>query len=150
MAGLDITHIPYNGASLATNAVVAGEVPIGAAAVTAPVPMIKAGKIKGIVVTSLQRSSALPDVATVAESGYPGYEDYTWIAFFAPAGTPKPVVDLLNREIEKVLQTAAVKERLATLGFDYVPNTAQQFDDYLKREVVKWAKVVKDSGARVD
>ena len=150
MAGLDITHIPFNGASLATNAVVAGEVPIGAAAVTAPVPMIKAGRIKGIVVTSLQRSSALPDVATVAESGYPGYEDYTWIAFFTPAGTPRNIVDLLNREIEKVLQVAVVKERLATLGFDYVPNTARQFDDYLKREIVKWAKVVKDSGARVD
>ena len=150
MAGLDITHIPYNGASLAANAVMAGEVPVGSAAVTAPAPLIKAGRLKGIVVTSLQRSSALPQVPTVAESGFPGYEDYTWIAFFAPRGTPRAVVAKLNADIANVLQITEVKERLATLGFDFTPNTAEQFNEYLKREVAKWAKVVKDSGARVD
>lgn len=150
MAGLDITHIPYNGAALAANAVVANEVPVGSAAVTAPAPLIRAGRLKGIVVTSLQRSPALPDVPTVAESGFPGYEDYTWIAFFAPRGTPRVVVERLNADIARVLQLPAVKERLATLGFEFTPNTPQQFSEYLKREVVKWAKVVQDSGARVD
>lgn len=150
MAGLDITHIPYNGAALAANAVVAGQVPVGTAAVTAPAPLIKAGKLKGIVVTSLQRSPALPDVPTVAESGFPGYEDYTWIAFFAPAGTPREVVEKLNADITAVLKLPAVTDRLTVLGFDFTPNTPLQFADYLKREVVKWAKVVKDSGARVD
>jgi len=150
MAGLDITHIPYNGAALAANAVVAGEVPVGSAAVTAPAPLIKAGRLKAIVVTSLQRSPALPDVPTVAESGFPGYEDYTWIAFFAPRGTPRAVVVKLNADITTVLRIPAVRERLATLGFDFGPNTPEQFADFLKREVVKWAKVVKDSGARVD
>lgn len=150
MAGLDITHIPYNGAALAANAVVANEVPVGSAAVTAPAPLIRAGRLKGIVVTSLQRSPALPDVPTVAESGFPGYEDYTWIAFFAPRGTPRVVVERLNADIARVLQLPAVKERLATLGFEFMPNTPQQFSEYLKREVVKWAKVVQDSGARVD
>jgi len=150
MAGLDITHIPYNGAALAANAVVANEVPVGSAAVTAPAPLIRAGRLKGIVVTSLQRSPALPDVPTVAESGFPGYEDYTWIAFFAPYGTPRPAVEKLNAEVTKALQVPAVKERLATLGFEFTPNTPQQFSEYLKREVVKWAKVVQDSGARVD
>lgn len=150
MAGLDITHIPYNGAALAANAVVANEVPVGTAAVTAPAPLIRAGRLKGIVVTSLQRSPALPDVPTVAESGFPGYEDYTWIAFFAPRGTPRAAVEKLNAEVTKALQVPAVKERLATLGFEFAPNTPQQFSEYLKREVVKWAKVVQDSGARVD
>ena len=150
MAGLDITHIPYNGAALAANAVVANEVPVGSAAVTAPAPLIRAGRLKGIVVTSLQRSPALPDVPTVAESGFPGYEDYTLIAFFAPYGTPRPAVEKLNAEVTKALQVPAVKERLATLGFEFTPNTPQQFSEYLKREVVKWAKVVQDSGARVD
>lgn len=150
MAGLDITHVPYNGASLAANAVVAGQVPVGSAAVTAPAPMINAGRLKGIVVTSLQRSPALPNVPTVAESGFPGYEDYTWIAFFAPRGTPGTVVAKLNGDIAAVLQTPAVKERLATLGFEFTPNTPQQFTAYLGKEVVKWAKVVKDSGARAD
>ena len=150
MAGLDITHIPYNGAALAANAVVANQVPVGSAAVTAPAPLIRAGRLKGIVVTSLQRSSALPDVPTVAESGFPGYEDYTWIAFFAPRGTPGTIVARLNADIAAVLQTPSVKERLATLGFEFTPNTPQQFSEFLKAEVVKWAKVVKDSGARAD
>jgi tripartite-type tricarboxylate transporter receptor subunit TctC len=150
MAGLDITHIPYNGAALAANAVVANQVPVGTAAVTAPAPLIRAGRLKGIVVTSLQRSPALPEIATVVESGFPGYEDYTWIAFFAPRGTPRPIVAKLNTDIAAVLQTPAVKERLATLGFEFTPNTPEQFSAYLKQEVVKWAKVVKDSGARVD
>lgn len=150
MAGLDITHIPYNGAGLAANAVMANEVSVGTAAVTAPAPLIKAGRLKGIVVTSLQRTPALPDVPTVAESGFPGYEDYTWIAFFAPRGTPRAVVDKLNAEIASALQVPAIKERLATLGFEFTPNTAPQFGEYLGREVIKWAKVVKDSGARVD
>ncbi len=150
LGGLDITHIPYNGAALAVNSVVAGQVPVGSTATPAAIPLIKAGKLRAIVVTSLQRSPALPEVPTVAESGFPGYEDYTWVAFFAPHGTPRAVVAKLNADIANVLQIAVVKERLATLGLDYMPNTPEQFATYLKTEVVKWAKVVKDSGARVD
>ncbi|MCC7487835.1 MAG: tripartite tricarboxylate transporter substrate binding protein [Burkholderiales bacterium] len=150
MAGLDVTHIPYNGAALATNAVVSAEVPIGTAAVTAPAPMLKAGKLKGIVVTSLKRTAALPDVPTAAESGFPGYEDYTWIAFFAPRGTPRAVVERLNADIAAALRTQVVTERLAVLGFEFMPNTPAEFAKYLNREVAKWGKVVKDSGARVD
>ncbi len=150
MSGIDITHIPYNGAGLAATAVMSGEVPVGSAAVTAPAPLIRAGKLRGIAVTSLQRTPALPEVATVAESGFPGYEDYTWIAFFAPQGTPQAIVGKVNAEIGGVLQVPAVKERLAALGFEFHPNTPAQFSEYLKAEVVKWGKVVKDSGARVD
>ncbi len=150
MGGVDITHVPYTSGALAVNAVVGGQVPVGSLAIPSVVPFVKAGRLRGIVMTSAQRAPALPEVPTVAESGYPGYEDYTWIAFFAPHGTPRGIVEKLNAEITKVLQVPAVKERLAPLGFEHNANTPAQFADYLKREVVKWAKVVKDSGARAD
>ena len=150
MGGANITHIPYSSGALAVNAVVGGQVPVGSAAIPTVVPFVNAGRLRGIAVTSTQRAPALPEVPTVAESGYPGYEDYTWIAFFAPHGTPRGIVEKLNAEISKVLQVPAVKERLGPLGFDYNPNTPAQFADYLTREIVKWAKVVKDSGARAD
>jgi tripartite-type tricarboxylate transporter receptor subunit TctC len=150
VAGLDITHISFGGAAPAVNGVVAGQVLLGSTALTAPAPLIKAGRLKGIVVTSPQRTPALPEVPTAAESGFPGYVDYTWIAFFAPAGTPRAIVDKLNSEIAKTLQVPAVRERLAALGFDPQPNTPDEFAAFLKTEIVKWAKVVKTSGAKAD
>ena len=150
MSGVDITHVPYTSGALAVNAVVGGQVPVGSLAIPSVVPFVKAGRLRGIAVTSARRAPALPEVPTVAESGYPGYEDYTWIAFLAPHGTPRGIVEKLNAEITQVLQEPVVNQRLAPLGFDHNPNTPAQFADYLKREVVKWAKVVKDSGARVD
>lgn len=150
LAGLDITHIPYSSAAPAVLAVAAGQVPIGLTAMPPTVPLIKSGKIRGIAVTSPQRMPSLPEVATVAESGFPGYEDYTWIAFFAPASTPKAIVDKLNSSIAAILQLPDTKERLAALGFDAVNNTPQQFTAYIREEVTKWAKVIKESGARVD
>ncbi len=150
MAGLEVTHIPYSSAAPAMLAVAAGQVPVGLTAMPPTVPLIKSGKIKGIAVTSPQRMPSLPDVATVAESGFPGYEDYTWIAFFAPNGTPKAYVTKLNHSIAAVLAIPETKERLAVLGFDPVSNTPEQFTEYIKVEVTKWAKVIKESGARVD
>jgi len=150
MNRIEITHIPYTSGALAVNAVVGAQVPVGSLAIPSVVPFIKAGRLRGIVVTSVERAPALPEVPTVAESGFPGYEDYTWIAFFAPRGTPRGIVEMLNAGITKVLQAPAVKERLTPLGFDHSPNTPAQFADYLKREVAKWAKVVKESGARAD
>ncbi|MEO8441551.1 MAG: tripartite tricarboxylate transporter substrate binding protein [Betaproteobacteria bacterium] len=150
MAGLEITHIPYSSAAPAMLAVAGGQVPIGLTAMPPTVQLIKTGKIRGIAVTSPARMPSLPDVATVAEQGYPGYEDYTWIAFFAPMGTPKAYVVKLNRAITAIVAQAEMKERLAVLGFDPVSNTPEQFTEYIKVEVTKWAKVVKDSGARID
>ena len=150
LSGLDITHVPYNGGGPAVTAVVSGQVLVGSAALIAPMPMVKAGKLKAIVVTSLQRAPQLPDVPTVAESGYPGYEDYTWVGFLAPAGTPKSIVDRLNREIALVLQRPDVKEILSGLGFESKPNTPEEFAAFLKVEITKWGKVVKAAGALVD
>ncbi|MBI1990082.1 MAG: tripartite tricarboxylate transporter substrate binding protein [Betaproteobacteria bacterium] len=150
MYGVDIAHIPYTSGGIAVNAVVSGQVPIGSLAIPSVVPFVKAGRLRGIVVTSAQRVAQMPDVPTVAESGHPGYEDYTWIAFLAPRATPRAIVEKLNAEISKALKEPAAHQRLGPLGFDHSPNTPAQFADYLKREVVKWAKVVKDSGARAD
>ncbi len=110
----------------------------------------QAGKLRGIVVTSPQRIPALADVATAAESGFPGYEDYTWYAFFAPAGTPRAIVSKLNRDIAAILRLPETKERLAVLELSQIDNTPEQFAAYIKVEVTKWAKVIKESGARVD
>jgi tripartite-type tricarboxylate transporter receptor subunit TctC len=150
MNKLDLTHVPYNGAAPALGAVLGGQLPMGCGAMPPIVAPVKAGKLRAIAVTSLKRAAALPEVPTVAESGFPGYEDYTWIAFFAPAGTPRPMVDKLNVEVDRILRLPDIKERLAVLAFDYTPNTPQQFAEYVRKEVAKWGKVVKDSGARVD
>jgi tripartite-type tricarboxylate transporter receptor subunit TctC len=150
MNKLELTHVPFNGAAPAMTAVLGRQLPLGSGALPPLVAPVKSGKLRGIAVTSLQRSDALSDVPTVAEAGFPGYEDYTWIAFFAPAGTPRAIVDKLNADIDKVLKLPDVKERLAVLAFEYTSNTPQQFAEYVKKEVAKWGKVVRDSGARVD
>jgi tripartite-type tricarboxylate transporter receptor subunit TctC len=150
MLGLDLTHVPFNGAGPSTAAVLANQVPIGSAALIAPMPLIKAGKLRPIIVTSLQRAPQLPDVPTVAESGFAGYQDYTWVGFWAPAGTPKAIVNRLNKEISLALQRPDMKERLSALGYEFKPNTPEEFASFVAGEVQKWGKVVKASGAKVD
>ena len=150
MAGLDIQHVPYSSAMPAILATASNQVPIGLTAMPPSIPLIKSGRIRAVAVTSLQRMPSLPDVGTVAEQGFPGYEDYTWIAFFAPAGTPKAIVDKLNKSIGAIVVMPESRERLSALGFDPVNNTADQFAAYIKMEVAKWAKVIKESGAKAD
>jgi tripartite-type tricarboxylate transporter receptor subunit TctC len=150
MLGLDLTHVPFNGAGPSTAAVLANQVPIGSAALIAPMPLIKAGKLRPIIVTSLQRAPQLPDVPTVAESGFAAYQDYTWVGFWAPAGTPKAIVNRLNKEISLALQRPDMKERLSALGYEFKPNTPEEFASFVAGEVQKWGKVVKASGAKVD
>src|SRR5215203_895189 len=146
---MDVTHIPYSSAAPCVQAVAGGQVPIGLTAMPPTVELIKSGKIRGIAVTSPARMPSLPDIATVAEQGFPGYVDYTWIGFFAPMGTPKAHVNKLNRAMAAIIAQPETKERLAVLGFDPVSNTPEEFAEYIKVEVTKWAKVIKDSGAKV-
>jgi tripartite-type tricarboxylate transporter receptor subunit TctC len=150
MVHLDATSVPFNGAANAMNAVIAGQLLVGVIAMPPTVPFIKTGKLRGIAVTSSQRMAQLPEVATVAEAGFPGYEDYTWIGFFAPARTPRVLVDRLNREIAALEHLPDTKARLDSIGFDPIPNTPDEFMEYVKTEVVKWAKVIKESGAHVE
>lgn len=150
LAKVAITHVPYNGAAPAMNSVVANQNPVGVTAMPPAVPMVRAGRLRAVAVTSPQRAPALPEAPTVAEQGFPGYADYTWIGFFAPAGTPSAIVRKVNADVAHALQMPDARERLAALGFDPSPNTPQEFAAYLEEEVAKWAKVVKESGARVD
>ena len=150
MAKLDIEHVPYSSAMPAVLATVSGQVPIGLTAMPPSVQLIKSGRIRGIAVTSQQRMPSLPEVGTVAEQGYPGYEDYTWIAYFAPAGVSKAIVERLNKNIAAIVVMPDVKERLSAAGFDPVNNTPEQFAKYVSEEITKWAKVIKEAGAKAD
>jgi tripartite-type tricarboxylate transporter receptor subunit TctC len=112
-------------------------------------PLAKEGKIRAIAQTTSKRSSAAPDVPTVAET-LPGFEAITWFAMFAPANTPKPVIDRLNAEVVRVFKLPEVAERLKTLGLEAVLSSPDELAKYQATEIVKWAKVVKDSGAKAE
>jgi len=148
-AKVDITHVPYQPAQ-AVGAAVAGQTQISSTSMPPAVPQVKAGKVRPIAVTSAQRSPALPDVPTVNEQGFSGFDDLTWIGFFAPAGTPSEVVHRLNAEINRALELPDVRERLGQLGFESRRNTPAEFGDFIKQEVPKWAQAVKESGAKAD
>ena len=150
IAKLDVVHIPYKGAGPAAAAVVAGEPPIGSLAVTAPMPFIRSGQLRALAISSAKRNPLLPDVPTFKELGYPEIEEYTWVGFFAPAGTPLEVVEKLNDAFNRVLQMREVRERLESLTFEPIGGSAQQFAEYVRLEVVKWAIVVKQTGAKLE
>jgi tripartite-type tricarboxylate transporter receptor subunit TctC len=149
VAKVDLTHVPYQPAQAVT-AVVAGETQASSFAMSLAVANIKAGKLRPIAVTSAQRSAALPDVPTVNEQGFSGFDDLTWFGFFAPAGTPAAVVTRLNAEVNRILELPDVREKLAQLGLTSRRNTPQEFAAFIREEVPKWALAVKSSGAKVD
>jgi tripartite-type tricarboxylate transporter receptor subunit TctC len=149
-AKVDITHIPFKGAGPAIAGVLGNQPPIGSMAGTAPIPHIKAGKVRALAVSSSKRLASLPDVPTLGELGYPGMEDYTWVGLFVPAGTPAEIVQRLNDAVLKGLQAADLKERLDSLAFEATAQPLRETSDYVKAELVKWAKVVKDTGAKPD
>ena len=148
-AGIDITHVPYSPAA-AVGAVVAGHAPMGSTSMPPAVSHVKAGRVRAIAVTSARRSPALPDVPTVNEQGFSGFDDLTWIGFFAPAGTPQDLVNRINAELGNALSSPDVQEKLAQLGLEWKANTSGEFAAFLRQEVVKWTKAVKDSGAKAD
>src|SRR5918992_156598 len=148
-AKVDITHVPYQPAQ-AVGAAVAGHTQISSTSMPPAVPQVKAGKVRAIAVTSAQRSPALPEVPTVNEQGLSGFDDLTWTAFFAPAGMPHDLVNRLNSEINRALSAPEVRERLAQLGLEWRANTSGEFATFLRDEVRKWAKAVKESGAKAD
>ena len=150
MAGVKMTHVPYKGGGPAMIDLVGGQVQLVYATAASAVPMIKAGKIKGIAVTTIKRSALMPDIPTIAESGLPGFDANNWYGLLAPANTPRAIVVRLNAEVAKVLAMPDVKNFLFNQGLDPAPGTPEKFGAYIKSEIAKWAKVVKDSGARAD
>ncbi|MEI8265060.1 MAG: tripartite tricarboxylate transporter substrate binding protein [Betaproteobacteria bacterium] len=149
LAKVDVTHVPFQPAA-ATQAAVSGQVPIASTSMPPAVPHAKAGKVRPIAVMSLKRSPALPEVPTVAELGYPGFEANTWFAVFAPAKVPTEVLERLNAEINKALGADAVKERFAQLSLDGQSLDRAALRRYIEGEVAKWSKVVKDNGLKAD
>jgi tripartite-type tricarboxylate transporter receptor subunit TctC len=150
MAGVDMQHIPYKGSPPALQDVMGGQVAMTFDNITTAWPLAKAGKLRALAVTTATRSAVAPDVPTLAESGLPGFEVGSWQGVFAPAGTPPDIVRRLNAEIVKILKLPDVAEKLVGLGAEPVGNTTEEFTVMVKAEVVKWADVVKKSGARVD
>jgi tripartite-type tricarboxylate transporter receptor subunit TctC len=148
-ANVDITHVPYQPAQ-AVGAAVAGHTQISSTSLPPAVAHARAGRVRPIAVTSARRSAALPDVPTVNEQGFTDFDDLTWTAFFAPAGTSQEIVNHLNSELNRALSAPDVAARLAQLGLDWKGNTPGEFAAFLRAEVQKWSRTVRESGARAD
>ena len=149
MTGTSMTHIPYKGRQFYLPDLLGGSVQLVFDNMPSALPMAKEGKIRAIAQTTAKRSAAAPDVPTVAES-LPGFEAITWFAMFAPANTPKPVIDRLNAEVLRVFKLPEVAERLKTLGLEAILSSSDELAKYQAAEIVKWAKVVKESGAKAE
>ena len=150
MSGTEMQHIPYKGSPPALQDVMGGQVTMTFDNITTAWPLAKAGKLRALAVTTAKRSSVAPEVPTLAESGLPGFEVGSWQGVFAPAGTPPDIVKRLNAEIVKALNLPDVREKLGGLGAEIVADSPEEFSALVKAEVVKWADVVKKSGAKVD
>lgn len=149
-AGVKFTHIPYKGAAQAATDVVGGQVQLYMSSVPTLIGHIRSGKMRAIAVTSLSRVDDLPQVPTIAESGYSGFEAVTWFGFVAPTGVPKDIVVRLNNEINKALQAADVKKKLNDQGTDVLGSTPEQFGALIKSDLARWAPIIKESGAKLD
>ncbi len=149
-AGIDMLHIPYKGSAPALTDLIGGQVQLMFDSMPSSMPFIKSGQIRALAVTTPQRSSALPDVPTIAESGYPGFNMSTWYGVWAPAGTPAAIVQRVSSEIAAIVRAPDVRAQLDKLGAEPVGNTPAEFTAFTKAELVKWAVIVKQSGAKVD
>lgn len=149
-AGIKLRHIPYKGAAQAMTDLVGGQIDLYMSSVPTLLGQVRNGKLKVIAITSAKRASQLPDVPTLAESGYKGFDAVTWFGILAPAGTPAPIVAQLNRAINQALQQPDVADKLRSEGGDVMGGTPEQFGQLLRTEVPRWGKIVKDSGASLD
>src|SRR5438309_7885536 len=144
--GLDATHVPFQGGTAVNTAVVAQQVDMASTTLPTAFAYIRQGTMRVLAVASHARMRLLPGVPTLAESGFPDFEDRSWIAFFAPANTPAPAVQFLNGEINQALRQPEVRERLSTIGLDPQPLSQSEFAEYVKNEVVKWGEIIKITG----
>ncbi len=149
-AGVKLTHVPYKGASQALTDTLGGQVQSLISSVPSALSQIKGGRLRAIAVTSAKRARELPEVPTIAESGYKGFEASTWYGLLAPAGTPAAIIARLNAEVNRVLKTPEVRERLTAEGGEPLGGSPEQFASFLKTEHAKWGRVVKESGARAE
>ncbi|MEY3777017.1 MAG: hypothetical protein RIR83_1059 [Pseudomonadota bacterium] len=150
MAGIQMTHIPYKGDSPGMPDVISGTVSMMFPTIIAGMPNIKSGSMRPIAVTGAKRSSSLPDIPTVSESGIPGFEAVSWGGVMGPAGMPADIVKRLNTEIIRILKLPDISERMTSLGADIVGSSPEEFDKYLRAEISKWGKVARENNIRLD
>jgi len=150
MTGMRMNHVPYRGSAQATTDLLAGQVKLAIPGTAGMVGHIRAGKLRALAVTGAKRSPLLPDVPTVAEAGVPGYEAYVWMGLLAPKGTPPALIGRLNRELLGVLATDEVKRYMESAGIEIVGSTPAQFGAFYRAEKILWAKVVRETGAKID
>ncbi|HUW36381.1 MAG TPA: tripartite tricarboxylate transporter substrate binding protein [Rhodocyclaceae bacterium] len=150
MAGISILHVPYRGSSGARTDVLGGQVNMMFDAVTTMTGFVRTGKVRALATTGLTRSAVLPDVPTMSEAGVPGYQAVIWLGLVAPVGTPAAIVSKLNAEITKIVAEPEVRAQWAKQGASPMSMTPAEFADYINKDIVKWARIVKISGARVD
>lgn len=149
-AGVKLTHIPYKGATQGINDVIGGQVQVYVSSIPTLIGHIKSGKMRALAVTSARRVDDLPQVPTVAESGYKGFEAVTWFGVLGPANLPRDIAARLNTEINKALQTPDLQKKLSDQGADVAGSTPEAFGKLVRDDMVRWGKVVKESGARID
>ncbi len=150
MAGINILHVPYKGTAPANQDLMGGHVSLQFDGVTAALPMLRSGRVVGLGVTSAKRVGAAPDLAPIAEAGFPGFEYTAWVGLLAPAGTPRPVVDRLNAEMVRILASPDIRRKLSEVGFEVASSTPEAFGTFIQSEIVKLGKVVRASGAKLD
>jgi len=150
MTGVSMVHVPYKGSPQSTTDLLAGRIEMTFSNAAATLPFIRAGRLRVLGISSAQRDPALPDVPTIAESGVPGFAAEPWFAVFAPAGTPREIVQRLNLEIVRIAALPEVRQHYANLGLNASTNTPEQLAAYVTAETAKWAKVIKAVGASAD
>ena len=150
VAHLDITHVPYKGGGPSLTDLIAGQIPIAVHNITTIIPTVRAGRIRPLAITSLERSPALPDVPTVASFGYPGFEAREWYGFVTAAKTPRAIVLQLNRELVRIVNLPDIRSRLLDLGADIVADSPDQFGALMKAELTKWSKLLKETGIKLE
>jgi tripartite-type tricarboxylate transporter receptor subunit TctC len=146
LAKVNILAIPYKGGGQAVNGVLGGRVPVGFMGIAPVLPHIRSGKLRALAVTSLKRSSALPDVPAMSEEGFPGYGAVAWYGMVAPTGTPSEFINKMNAAVVSVLKTPSIQERFRKLGLDIVASTPDEFASYIPKEAKKWSMVLKSAG----
>ena len=148
LARIDMVHVPFKGSGQSIISQLAGEIAANFPSVPTAMPYIKAGRLRGLGVTTLKRVEVLPDVPSIAEAGLPGYEATQWFGLLAPAGTPRPVIDRLYQESSRAVRSADMKERMTAEGLEVVGSTPEEFASYIRAETEKWTQVIKSAGIK--